>query len=106
MPAGNIRAVSIMHSGGIIVEMETEGLATWCRSPDGRTAFESHLGSPASLSNRTFPIVLQYLPTQTKIEQVGFLQLMEHENSLPENSLAAIRWIKPPLRRTSQQQKA
>ncbi|OJA13714.1 hypothetical protein AZE42_13442, partial [Rhizopogon vesiculosus] len=86
--------------------METENLATWCRSPEGRTAIESHLESPASLSNRTFPIVLQYLPIQMKIEQAEFLRSMERENSLPEHSLTAIQWIKPPLCRSKQQLKA
>ncbi|KAJ8591730.1 hypothetical protein M405DRAFT_711533, partial [Rhizopogon salebrosus TDB-379] len=105
-PAGNLRAVTVLHGGGIIVEMETESLASWCRSPNGRTAFEEHLESTASLSNRTFPIVLQYLPIQTKIEQAGFLRLVEKENSLPEHTLTALRWIKPPQRRSKEQQKA
>ncbi|OJA14337.1 hypothetical protein AZE42_13669, partial [Rhizopogon vesiculosus] len=41
-----------------------------------------------------------------KIEQAGFLQSLEHENSLPEHSLTALRWIKPPLCCTKDQQKA
>ncbi|KAJ8586811.1 hypothetical protein M405DRAFT_689627, partial [Rhizopogon salebrosus TDB-379] len=101
-----IRSVTALHGGAIIVEFDNDTLATWCRSPEGRTIFESNLDSTASLSNRTFPIVLQYLPIQMKIEEVGFLRQIEIENTLPEHSLNVLCWIKPPQRRSREQTKA
>lgn len=41
-----------------------------------------------------------------QLEQDGFLRNIEQENHLPTDSLASIRWIKPPLRRTQTQRKA
>jgi hypothetical protein len=41
-----------------------------------------------------------------QIEQDGFLRQVEQENQLPANSLASIRWIKSPIRRSKEQSKA
>ncbi|KAJ8587189.1 hypothetical protein M405DRAFT_742214, partial [Rhizopogon salebrosus TDB-379] len=105
-PDGNVKAVQLLRNGGLIVELDSENLAKWIRSPKGRAALEEHLGPTVSLRDRQYPIVIQYLPIRTKIEQDGFLRQVEKDNSLPIDSLSAIRWIKPPQRRDQEQRKA
>ncbi|KAG1793279.1 uncharacterized protein HD556DRAFT_1308717 [Suillus plorans] len=55
-PKGGIKSVQTPHSRAIIIELDTEELATWLRSPAGRYTFEEHLGPAASLRERTFSI--------------------------------------------------
>jgi len=105
-PPGDIKAISTLHNGGIIVELENELLASWLRGPIGGPSLESQFDTAVSFRKRTYPIVIEYLHIQMQIEQDGFLRNIERENHLPEHSLATIRWIKPPLRRQQDQRKA
>lgn len=105
-PLGSIRAVMALRNGGIVVEMETESLAMWLNSPSGRAALEGSLDSPVSFRNRTYPIVIEYLPIQLQIEKDDFLRGVEQDNNLSEGALSSIRWIKPPLKRSAEQRKA
>ena len=105
-PEGDIRAVQVHRNGGIIIELDNEHIAEWLRTPTGQSELVKQLDSSVSFRNRTYPIVVEYLPIQTQIEQEGFLRQVEHENTLPPESLASIRWIKAPTRRSKEQRKA
>lgn len=105
-PPGDIKAVLSLRNGGIIIELESERLASWMRDPTGRALFEAQFDTEVSFRKRTFALVLEYLPIQLQIEQEEFLRNVENENNLPDHSLATARWIKPPTRRTQQQRKA
>ncbi|KAG1724448.1 uncharacterized protein EDB91DRAFT_1062825, partial [Suillus paluster] len=105
-PEGDIRAVSTFHNGGVIVELESETLAAWLRIPEGRSALLAELRPTVSFRTRSFPLVAEYLPIQMQIEGENFLRAVEQENSLPENSLVSVCWIKSPMRRSQEQQKA
>lgn len=104
-PEGTIRLVMVLRNGGLVAELESESLAKWLNNPSGRDALENHLNLTVSLRQRLFSLVLEYLPIQTQIEQNDFLRRVEHENQLPANTLASIRWIKPPMKRSSAQRK-
>ncbi|KAG2747165.1 hypothetical protein P692DRAFT_201791369 [Suillus brevipes Sb2] len=105
-PSGYVWAVTTLHNGGLIAEMNTEELAVWLRSPLGRSLLEGQFDSTVSFRTRTFATVIEYLPIRLQIEDTSFLRNIESENSLPEESLTSIRWIKPPARRSSEQRKA
>ena len=60
-PAGDIMAISVLCSGGIIVELESEELAAWLHDPTGHTLFESQFDSTVSFRTRTFALVLEYI---------------------------------------------
>lgn len=105
-PPGDIKSVASLRNGGIVVELETESLASWLGSIEGRALLEGQFGPSVSFRNRTYPIVLEYLPIHMQLEQNDFLRKIEQENHLPTDSLSSIRWIKPPLRRSQAQRKA
>ena len=105
-PEGDIRAVQVHRNGGIIIELDNEHIADWLRTPAGQLELVKQLDSSVSFRNRTYPIVIEYLPIQTQIEQEGFLRQIEHANTLPLDSLASIRWIKAPTHRLKEQRKA
>ncbi|KAG2031397.1 hypothetical protein BDR03DRAFT_875981, partial [Suillus americanus] len=103
-PSGFIRAITALRNGGVVVELSTEELANWLRSPTGRALIEGQFESTVSFRTRTFALVLEYLPIRLQIEDSGFLWHVESKNSLPDDSLTSIRWIKPPAHHSSAQQ--
>jgi chaperonin cofactor prefoldin len=98
MPPGDIRSVASLWNGGIIIELDSECLALWLGGIEGRALLEGQFDSAVLFRNRTFPLVLEYLPIHMQLEQPDFLCKIEHENHLPSNTLSSIRRIKPPLR--------
>jgi hypothetical protein len=104
-PPGDIRSVGPLRNGGLVVELESEHLTLWLGSTEGRALLEGHFDSAVSFRNRTFPIVLEYLPIHMQIEQTEFLRKIEEENRLPTDTLSSIRWIKPPLHHSQTQRK-
>lgn len=105
-PPGTIRSVTSLRNGGIMAEMESEVLAQWFNSPEGRIAIESKIDTPVSFRQHLYTLVLEYLPIRLQIDSNEFLKSIEQENTLPAASLASIRWIKPPQKRTAEQRKA
>lgn len=105
-PEGNVKTVTTLRNGGIIVELDSDTLATWLRDPANRTLLENQFDSAVSFRSRTFALVLEYLPIHLQISDGQFLRRLEEENTLLPDSLASIRWIKPPIRRSPQQRKA
>ncbi|KAG2743515.1 hypothetical protein P692DRAFT_20703328, partial [Suillus brevipes Sb2] len=95
-----------LKNGGLIVELESESLASWLNGPIGKKALENHLDIDVSFRYRSYPIVLEYLSIQSQIESEGFLRQVEQDNDLPPASLTSIRWIKPATKRTPQHTKA
>ncbi|KAG2045458.1 hypothetical protein BDR06DRAFT_1059842 [Suillus hirtellus] len=102
-PTGAVHAVQRLCNGGLIVELDNEQLAGWLKGPTGRMLLESQLDSPACIRDRTYSIVIQFLLITYKIERDDFPRHIEAENHLPPNSIASIRWIKPPQCRTREQ---
>ncbi|KIK40535.1 hypothetical protein CY34DRAFT_87162 [Suillus luteus UH-Slu-Lm8-n1] len=105
-PQGKIRVVSVLKNDGIIVELESESLASWLNNQPGKTALENYLDINDLFRYRSYPIVLEYLPIKLQIENEDFLHQLEQENQLPPLSLASIRWIKPTAKHSPQQTKA
>ncbi|KAG2739998.1 hypothetical protein P692DRAFT_201661475, partial [Suillus brevipes Sb2] len=101
-----IRSVASLRNGGVVIELESERLALWLGSTEGRALLEGQFDSAVSFRNRTFPLVLEYLPIHMQLEQPEFLRKIEQENHLPPDALTSIRWIKPPLRCSQAQRKA
>jgi hypothetical protein len=105
-PDGNIKAITALRNGGVIVELESEDLAAWLRTPEAKARLEGQFDSTVSFRTRTYTLVLEYLPIHLQIYDENFLDGITNENQLPPDSLTSIRWIKPPTRRSQEQRKA
>lgn len=90
-PKGGVRAVTLFHNGGLMVEMESDSLATWLRKSINRTALTNKLGPTVSFRSSALPVVIEYLPIRTQITDEDFIRATEKENNLPENSLISAR---------------
>lgn len=105
-PTGSVRSIQRLRNGGLIVELDNEQLAGWLKGPTGRILLETHLDSSASIRDRTYSVVVQFLLVSYEIEREDFPRLIERENHLQPNAIASIRWIKPPQRRSKGQRTA
>ena len=61
------------------------------------------LNLPANIKNRTFPIIVPFVPITTPIDDVNWIRKIEEENTLLPGAIDSIKWIKPKERRTPEQ---
>ncbi|KAG1764851.1 hypothetical protein EDD22DRAFT_766551, partial [Suillus occidentalis] len=98
-----IKALLQLRNGGIITELDSEETVTQLRHPTARKAFLQALNFSVTLKDRTYTLVAQYVPVNLLIERPGLLRLIEGKNHLEDDSLASMRWIKPPHKRSPTQ---
>ncbi|KAH7903275.1 hypothetical protein BJ138DRAFT_1020899, partial [Hygrophoropsis aurantiaca] len=98
-----IRSVTRIRNGGIIMEMDRAESATWIKSTDVKLEFISALNSEITMKDRTYSILVPFVPLEVHPEQDETLRALEAENSLANGSLVSMRWIKPSTRRNPEQ---
>lgn len=54
-PKGDVRAVTSFRNRGLMVELESDSLATWLRKLTNRTALTNKLGPTISFHSSAFP---------------------------------------------------
>lgn len=96
---GHIKALIQLRNGGLIVELDSELTLTRLQEHNTRKRFLQALDNSVIFKDRTYTLVLQYVPVNVLINRTGLLRLMEGKNQLADNSLASMRWIKPPHKR-------
>ena len=102
-PEVTVKAAQRLRNGGILVELTTAEAAMWIRTPEIRLEILKALNMPANIKNRTFPIIVPFVPITTPIEDVNWIRTVEEENSLSLGAIDSIKWIKPKERRTPEQ---
>ncbi|KAG2032057.1 hypothetical protein BDR03DRAFT_874703, partial [Suillus americanus] len=101
-----VKMVLPLHNGGLIVEFDNEHLAKWLCGAEGKALLTKQLGPATFICEQTFPIVAQYLPINLPLDDRNLLCKIEKDNNLLDSSIASMRWIKPPQRRSNEQRKA
>jgi hypothetical protein len=89
-PDGNIKAITALRNGGVIVELESEDLAAWLCTPEAKARLEGQFDSTVSFRTHTYTLVLEYLPIHLQIYDKNFLDGITNENQLPPDSLTSI----------------
>lgn len=93
-------------TGSILYEVNSEETAAWIRTPEGRRSFTAHFGPDVSLATKPFPVIAEYVPVRTTIDDPETSRVIERNNELPAGSIRSIRWIKPIERRSIGQRHA
>ncbi|KAF9231250.1 hypothetical protein BU15DRAFT_56398 [Melanogaster broomeanus] len=101
-----VKAILKLKSGGLIIEFDSNRSAQWIRQEDNRENFLIHLGTTARIRDRTFPILIPFLPVSSPIQDPEWLRALEVENGLMEDVIAYVRWIKPIEKRAPAQRVA
>ena len=102
-PAHRFISAQRLGNGGVLLEMDSESAAGWLNAPATRASFLNHFAPNASVKERAFPIVVQFVPLHFKPDRTPEIRQVEKDNDLPDGSLLRARWIKPAHRRARDQ---
>jgi len=92
-----------LSNGGILLEMNSKGAASWLGRPDVKPAFLERFAVDAMVKNCAFPLVVQFVPFTFRPDFEAELRRVEVDNGMEADSILHARWIKPPHRRSQSQ---
>lgn len=95
---------SKLANGGVLLELSSAEAAQYIRKE--RKAFCDAMGGTMVIKSREYATIAEYVPVSHNSDSAEELRLIEQRSELPENSITATRWIKPPGRRKEGQQSA
>ncbi|KAG1893399.1 uncharacterized protein F5891DRAFT_1196443 [Suillus fuscotomentosus] len=102
-PELTIRTVTQYRNGGTVLEMLTTEGATYIKKPDIKNEFIKILDPSATIKDRIYPAIIQFVPLTFNPSDPEHLRELEIENKWNEGELVSARWIKPPGKRASNQ---
>ena len=79
---------------------------TWVRDPTRKLILTESLGGSVHVKDRTYNLLIPFVPIATKIDDSLTLCSIEQDNKIPRNSITMMKWIKDPSRREGNQRVA
>ena len=98
-----IKAVTCLKNGGLLMELGSDKTVGWFASDDIRKRFLARLHPDASIKNREYHTVMQFVPLTFKPDRDVELREVEAVNGLGKGAITCARWIKPVARRSPSQ---
>ena len=92
-----------LGNGGVLLEMNGEAVASWLSTPATQALFLGCFAPDATVRERAFSLVVQFVPLYFKPEKDQEIHQVEEDNGLPASSLLCACWIKPAYRRACDQ---
>jgi hypothetical protein len=103
---GKIRSVLTQKDGNTLIEMDSDAAARWFTNPINKVEFCGMLGEGVSFKIRTFNVLAFNSPLNIDIRDDKHRREINETNGLEDNTIVAIRWAKPPTRRSPHQRSA
>lgn len=101
-----LKSITLLRNGGLLLELDTPEAASWLRSDGVTDKFLESIGSGACIKNRTYQVIVQFVPIQFNPEDEAQVREYEEHNNLPQNSILKAEWIKPIHERKANQKVA
>jgi hypothetical protein len=86
--------------GAVLYLTRTPEDAKWLRTPQVKAAFLQHLGGAATLRDRGYAIIIEFVPVQYDPTSKEAQETVEDDNSLARNEILMTRFLKDASRRT------
>ncbi|KAG0693418.1 hypothetical protein DFH29DRAFT_1007309 [Suillus ampliporus] len=102
-PDLEIRAISQFRNGGTVIEMLTPQAAAHLRTKTVKEEFINVLDLKATLKERSYLVIIQFVPLTFNPSDAEQIQDLEQENGWEQESITSARWVKPPAKRTTTQ---
>ena len=96
----------LLRNGGLLLELNSDEAAHWLRSSEVITSFLENLGSGASIKNRTYQVIVQFVPVAFDPANDEHVRGFEENNNIAIGSIAKMDWIKPKKDRKKNQKVA
>ena len=101
-----VRTATILNKGGILFELRDARTAKWLREGDNREKVAEHFHPECFFRDRTYPILLRFVPITADIYDPDTIRKIESNLDLPAGSITGASWIKDPARRSRTQKVA
>lgn len=95
LPHPKLKTATLMRNGGLLLELDSPEAAEWLKGDDTREGFLTNIGSGANIKNRTYQVIVQFVPIQFNPEDDQHLRDYESFNGLVSDSVLKAEWIKP-----------
>ena len=105
-PLPKLKAATLLRNGGLLLELDKSEGAEWLKEDLPRRSFLANLGSGANLKDRSYQVIVQFVPVQFDPTVPEQLRNYEAFNGLEPNSVLKADWIKPPKDRKPNQRVA
>ena len=97
-PPLQAKAITHLRNGGYIIEMALAEAVAWVRDPIRKLILTENLGGNVQIKDRTYNLLISFVPITTRIEELSTLWDMEIASGIPANSITQMKWIKDPQR--------
>ncbi len=94
------------RDGSLLLLFNSKEAVTWIKNPDKEDKFIDNFAVGAYFRDRSYNILLRWVPTTFDPDNRPHLREVEEANSLPDHSIQKARWIKPTMRRRAGQTRA
>ncbi|KIK02007.1 hypothetical protein K443DRAFT_122095 [Laccaria amethystina LaAM-08-1] len=96
-PAGTkLMVVKKLRNGGVVFELESEKAAEWVKKKDVREIFVESFGGSAQIKDRTFQVVVQFVPTELRDRDKEVMEAAENCVGAGRGTVAGMKWMKNP----------
>jgi hypothetical protein len=96
-------ALHLRNGTGILLEVKNAGTVGWLRETGRRAIFTEGMEEGATIKDRTFTLMVPFVPLSLRPERETDLREIEEQNDLKEGDISGARWIKPVHRRAENQ---
>lgn len=90
-----LKTGTLLRNGGLLLELNSDEAADWLRSDEVIERFLENLGSGASIKNRTYQVIVQFVPVSFDPTADENLRSYEEHNNIEAGTIAKAEWIKP-----------
>ena len=105
-PRPKLKAATLMRNGGLLLELDSPKAVDWLKREDVRESFLSNMGSGANIKDRTYQVIVQFVPVNFKPDDDQHVREYEASNGLESESVLKAEWIKPVSERRQNQRVA
>ena len=89
-----MKALINLRNRGYIIEMASAEAAAWVRDPVRKLILTESLGGNVHIKDRTYNLLIPFVPVATKVDDKSTLQDIEQTNDIPRDSITQLKWIK------------
>ena len=89
-------AAKVLENGGVVLELDTEKAAAWLLDGEVRKVFERNFGGSAKLVDKSFQVVVCFLPVTLRDTLAESIPIIEEDNCVATGTITKCKWLKAP----------
>ena len=86
----------MLENGGVVLELDTEEAATWVLDGEVRKVFERNFGGSARLVDKSFQVIVCFLPVTLRDTLADSTPKIEEDNCMATGTITKCKWLKSP----------